>query len=184
MSELVFLLEEPSIVEVLKRILPPLVSDDIVLRFVPHQGKSDLENSISRTLRGWKTPGVRFVVVRDKDSGDCMKVKARIVELCKLGYRPDSLVRIVCPHLESWFLGDLLAVEKAFSAPGIAKRQVKRKYIDPDRLTNAEQELRKLIPRYQKIAGSRLIAQFMDVELNRSKSFQVFMSGVRQLVEK
>ena len=42
------------------------------LRFqcVPHDGKRDLMKSIPRKLRGWREPGVRFVVVQDQDQDD------------------------------------------------------------------------------------------------------------------
>ena len=183
MSELIFLLEEPSIVEVLRVLVPGLVPDDVICRFVPHEGKSDLEKSIPRKLRAWRTPGVRFVVVRDKDRGDCHVVKDKLLELCRKGRRPDTLVRIVCHHLESWYLGDLAAVEKAFELNGIARRQRQRKFRDPDVLPNAEQELRRLVPQYQKIAGSREIARHLNVGDNRSHSFGVFLSGVRSLFE-
>ncbi len=183
MSELVFLLEERSIVEVLRIVVPCLVPEDVTCHFVPHEGKSDLEKSIPRKLRAWRTPGVRFVVVRDKDQGDCRDVKHKLLELCRNGRRPDTLVRIVCHHLESWYLGDLAAVEKAFNLNGIAQRQGQRKFRDPDALPNAEQELRKLVPEYQKIAGSRDIAPHLALNNNRSHSFSVFLSGLRGLFE-
>jgi hypothetical protein len=181
MSELVFLLEERSMAEVLKRVIPQLLPGHIIPRFVPHEGKKDLERSIPRKLRAWRTPGVQFVVVRDKNSGDCKKVKKRLFALCKQGNRTDTLIRIVCHHLESWFLGDLAAVEKAYGLRGLARRQTERKYDRPDRLANAEQELRRLAPRYQKIGGSRLIAPHMDMDSNKSHSFQVFVNGIRRL---
>lgn len=182
MSELVFLLEERSMREVLQVIVPPLVPDHIRCRFVPHEGKKDLEKSIPRKLRAWRTPGVRFVVVRDKDAADCMVVKKRLVDLCVEGRRPDTLVRVVCHHLESWFLGDLAAVERAYGVNGLARRQNQRPFLNPDRLANAEEELRRLIPAYQKIGGSRLIASHLDVDSNKSQSFRVFLAGVRRLV--
>jgi len=183
MTEIVFLLEEASIVEVLNVIVPDLVPKGITCRFVPHEGKNDLEKSIPRKLKAWRTPGVRFVVVRDKDQGDCHAVKNKLLDLCRKGHRPDTLVRIVCHHLESWYLGDLAAVETAFGANGIARRQNKRKFRDPDALANAEQELCRIVPEYQKINGSRRIAPHLNLESNRSQSFNVFLAGVRRLVE-
>lgn len=182
MTELVFLLEEASIIEVLNIIVPKLVPKCITCRFIPHEGRSDLEKSIPRKLKAWRMPGVRFVVVRDKDSGDCHVVKDKLLELCRKGRRPDTLVRIVCHHLESWYLGDLAAVETAFGVNGIARRQSKRKFSDPDALANAEQELRRLVPEYQNINGSRRIAPHLNLESNHSHSFNVFLAGVRCLV--
>lgn len=183
MTELVFLLEETSIVELLKTIVPSLVPEQVQCRYIPHEGKSDLEKSIPRKLRAWNTPGVQFVVVRDKDQGDCHTVKDRLIELCNQGRRPNTLIRIVCHHVESWYLGDLAAVERAFVLKGIAQRQDQQKFREPDSLSNAEQELRRLVPQYQKIAGSREIAPHLDIDNNRSHSFGVFLSGVRGLFE-
>ena len=170
-----------SIVELLKVIVPSLVPKQVHCRYIPHEGKSDLEKSIPRKMRAWNTPGVLFVVVRDKDQGDCETVKDNLLKLCQRGMRPDTLVRIVCHHLESWYLGDLAAVEKAFALNGVARRQDQRKFRDPDALPNAEQELRRLVPQYQKIAGSRKIAVHLNIDKNRSHSFGVFLSGVRRL---
>jgi len=183
MNELVFLLEEASIVELLKVLVPRLVPEHVRCRYIPHEGKSDLEKSIPRKLRAWVNPEVRFVVVRDKDQGDCHAVKARLRTLCQEGRRPDTLIRIVCHHLESWYLGDLAAVEKAFALNGIARRQGQQKFRKPDVLANAEQELKRLAPQYQKIAGSREIAAHLNIDENRSHSFGVFLSGVRGLYE-
>ena len=181
MKELVFLLEEESIIEVLRVVVPRLVPEHVVCRYVPHDGKSDLERSIPRKLRAWRTPNVQFVVVRDKDRGDCHAVKDRLLELCREGRRPDTLVRIVCHHLESWYLGDLAAVEKAFNRTGLAQHRSRKKFRDPDSLSNAEQEFRRLVPEYQKVSGSRKIAPHLRMEGNRSHSFGVFLSGVRDL---
>jgi hypothetical protein len=183
MKEIVFLLEERSMLEMLQVLVPSLIPSGVQCRFIPHEGISDLEKSIPRKLRAWVDADARFVVVRDKHSADCKKVKQNLLRLCKEGHRPDTLVRIVCHELESWFLGDLAAVEKAYCLRGIAKRQEQAKYRTPDRLTNAEQELRRLTPRYQKIDGSRRIAPFMSIRDNKSHSFGVLIDGIRRLVE-
>jgi len=183
MSELVFLVEERSIIEVLRVIVPNIIPENVLCRYVPHEGKSDLEKSIPRKLRAWRTPGVRFVVVRDRDQKNCRVTKEHLLALCRKAKRPDTLVRIICHHLESWYLGDLAAVEAAFNMNGIARRQNQRKYRDPDALPNAEQELRRLAPQYQKIAGSRAIAPHLNLDNNRPHSFNVFLSGIRTLFE-
>lgn len=63
---------------------------------VPHEGKQDLEKSVPRKLRAWREPGVRFVVLRDKDGGDCRELKRKLVSLCEAGGYPNTLVRIAC----------------------------------------------------------------------------------------
>ena len=105
MSRLVFLLEEYSMAVLFEGLLPRIYPD-LPFLCISHEGKQDLEKSIPRKLRAWQEPGVRFVIVRDKDEGDCRRVKARLYSLCQTGRREDSLIRIACHELEAWYLGD------------------------------------------------------------------------------
>lgn len=181
MTHLVFLVEERSVGPVIDAVLPTIVAPGVTFQVVTHQGKQDLEKSIPRKLRAWRTPGTSFVVVRDKDSADCVALKARLSILCREAGRPDTLVRIVCTELESWFLGDLAALEGAFRRTGLAARAGEKKFRDPDALANAAEELRKIVPEYQKLSGARAVAPHLRVEANRSRSFRVFVDGVRRV---
>lgn len=77
MSRVVFLLEEPSMKVLLDGLLPRLFPG-LPFWCIAHEGKSDLELSIPRKLRAWREPGVRFVVIRDNDGGDCRGLKAAL----------------------------------------------------------------------------------------------------------
>ncbi|WP_218082987.1 DUF4276 family protein [Anthocerotibacter panamensis] len=91
-------------------------------------------------------------------------------------------MRIVCQELEAWFLGDFLAIESAFSRPGLAaKYQNKQKFRNPDNLGSPSNEIEKLLREYNKVSGAQLIAPHLDFECNRSPSFQAFLMGVRRL---
>lgn len=179
-GRVIFLVEERSIKTLLDlllpRLLPGWVADDH-FRCIPFEGKSDLENNIPRKLRAWREPGVRFVVVRDNDGADCRVLKAQLAQMCQQSGRPDALVRLVCQELESWYLGDLEAVDQAFRIHANTAAHRKR-FADPDMLTNAKQELRRLAPAYQQISGARALAPHIDPERNRSHSFQVFLRSV------
>jgi hypothetical protein len=107
--KIVFLLEEASIKEFLDIVLPKILSSGVTFMTVPHEGKQDLERSIPRKLRAWLEPNVRFVIVRDQDGTDCIRLKEKLYRQCVESGRPDTMVRIVCNELESWFLGDLPA---------------------------------------------------------------------------
>jgi hypothetical protein len=90
----------------------------------------------------------------------------------------------VCQSLESWYLGDLNAVAKAFAKPKLSTRANETKFRNPDnRIPYPEVELRKLIGRYKKIGDARRIAPYLSLESNTSKSFQIFVSGVCSLAE-
>ncbi|MEI6513945.1 MAG: DUF4276 family protein [bacterium] len=182
MSKLVFLLEEKSMEIVLENLLPRVLPG-VVCQFVSHEGKSDLELSIPRKLMAWKEPGVRFIVVRDNDGADCKQVKKRLLERCDSAGRADTLVRIVCQQLECWYIGDLLAIERAFNLPGLSALGKKQKYRNPDFLNNGSEEFKKLTGSSGKLSAARRIAQYIDPERNLSHSFQVFIAGVKRIAE-
>ena len=144
---------------------------------INHQGKSQLESSYPRKLRTWNELGVRFLILRDNDGSDCRELKRRLVRLVPPG-SPEHRIRIVCQELESWFLGDLAAVVKAY--PGARRkpnfRQCERS--DPDQATNAADLLKELTGTGVKVERAKSIAKHMTPALNRSHSFQVFCSTV------
>jgi len=176
---LVFMVEERSMKELLDLILPKIVPDDIEWLIIPHNGKGDLQTSIPRKLRKWSIPDDKFIIVHDQDSNDCMQLKADLLSLCAAG-RNDHLVRIVCTELESWYFGDLSAVSTAFGKD-VTAMSAKSKYRNPDKLKNAKEELRKWIPEYQPVDGTKKIAVHMNLEMNTSNSFKIFVSGVRKM---
>ena len=182
MTQLVFFLEEPSAEEMLKAVLPKFLPDAVETQFIVFEGKQDLEKRLFKKLRGWLWADARFIVLRDQDSGNCVEIKRRLKQICVDAGRPESLIRIACHELESFYLGDLAAVAKAFQNPGIEKMQRKANYKKPDRLANPKQELKKLIPQYQQISGSRDIAEWMNIDENKSHSFNILISGIKQLV--
>ena len=168
--------------EFLDGFLPRILPEGVTFTVVPHEGKSDLERSLPRKLRGWRTPDTRFVVVRDQDSARCVDVKASLVRLCAQAGRPDSLVRVACHELESWFLGDLQALADAYGTPALSAHVGRSKWRDPDRLGSPSQELVRLVPTYQKVAGARLMGPRLDPSRCTSGSLRTFVSGVQRLV--
>lgn len=184
MSELVFFLEEPSAQAMLEGLLPRLLPEIKTVRYIVFEGKQDLEKQIQRRLRGYRSPGAKFVVLRDQDSADCRIVKAGLKKKCEDAGRPETLIRIACHELESWYLGDLAAVETALQIRGLGGFQNGAKYRRPDNIANAAEELSKLTKGvYQKILGSRVIGPLLDLENTRSPSFRVFISGLRTLAQ-
>lgn len=181
---LVFLLEEESAKALLDILLPKILPPAVTFRCIPHEGKQDLEKSIPRKLKAWLEPDTYFVIMRDKDKADCIEIKKRLVTLCQQANRGDSLVRIACHELESWFLGDLAAVEQAFQIKNLSAKQQSKKYKNPDNLSNASEELGKLVKGYQKVSGAKKIASYLDFDNNYSISFNCFISGIKHLIAK
>jgi hypothetical protein len=180
---LVFFLEEPSARAMLKGLLPRLLPMEWQVRYVVFEGKQDLEKQLPRKLQAWRLPGCEFVILRDKDCGDCMVIRQRLVEKCCAANKPKALVRIAIHEIESWYLGDLAAVEAGLGVSNLAKKQGSRKFREPDKLANPTQELRRLTSdRYQKVSGSRDIGIHLSIENNRSQSFRKFISGVKNII--
>ncbi len=181
-SKIVFLLEELSAKEMLDGVMPRLLPREIKYQCVVFSGKGDLEKRLGKRLRAWQEPNVCFVVVRDQDSGDCLVIKQRLLDICRRAGRTDAMVRIACRELESWYLADLSAVEAGLGIKGIAGKQGKRKFRHPDKLPSPAKELETLTDgRYQKVAGSRAIGPYLDLSNQRSNSFSVFIEAIRNI---
>ena len=74
--------EKPSMKATLEHLLPRLGISLVTVTIIAHQGKSDLEKSIPRKLRGWQDPAARFLILRDNDRGDCRARKAHLGSWC------------------------------------------------------------------------------------------------------
>ncbi|HAX41693.1 MAG TPA: DUF4276 family protein [Bryobacteraceae bacterium] len=184
MSEIVFLLEEVSAREFLKQLLPRVLPADraIPYRFIVFEGKQDLDRQIERRIRGYVNPQARFIVLRDQDNADCLELKKALSRKCEASGKNDVIVRIACRELESFYLGDLAAVEAAFGIRGLTQRQNERKFREPDRLGSPSQELERLTKRrYQKVSGSRAIAAHLRIEDSRSRSFGHLVDAIRRV---
>ena len=185
-------MEEPSIEEVLRVILPKVLPDGWVLDvncFIRHHdGKQDLQQSIPRKIRvaSKKDITTGFIIVQDQDCNDCRLLKSQLAGLCddaQTGNHPVPYkVRIVCHELEAWYLGDMDAIEKVFPRFHAAQYRGKKKFRKPDDCMNPKQELKKIVGDYGQIATARKIAPHLDIEGNTSPSFRCFIDGLRQMV--
>lgn len=127
-------------------------------------------------------PQARFIVLRDQDNADCLELKKALSRICEASGKNDVIVRIACRELESFYLGDLAAVEAAFGIRGLTQRQNERKFREPDRLGSPSQELERLTKRrYQKVSGSRAIAEHLRIEDSRSRSFGHLVDAIRRV---
>lgn len=180
MNRIVLLLEERSMAQFLEALLPRAIPDASFV-CIEHEGKQDLEKGLVSRLRAWREPGVRFVVVRDQDSDDCVTLKRKLAGLCNRAGKRNALVRIACRELESWYLGDLAALAAEYGVTAIANLGGKRKYRDPDRISSPSEELHRLLPEYQKMDGARRMGACIALSGGSSRSFEVFVEGVIRL---
>ncbi|MES2877826.1 MAG: DUF4276 family protein [Pseudomonadota bacterium] len=183
-GRIIFLLEEPSMKILLDGLLPRLFPGWVVnqhFQCVKHDGKSDLDRSIPRKLSAWRIPGDRFVIVRDNDNTDCLQLKARLQALCLVSGHPETLIRLACQELESWYVGDLQSLAQAFDDPKLDTPALRKRFAVPDDWQKPSVELERLIPAFQKGSGARTMAVYLRETSNRSVSFQMFVRGVRRV---
>lgn len=184
MKEIVFLLEEPSAKAMLESLLPRMLNEGTGFRCIPFEGKQDLEKQLTRKIRAYQNQTARFIILRDLDSHpNCLQVKQRLLDLCHAsGKANQCLVRIACRELETFYLADLPAVERAFAMPGLASQQHSRKFRSPDALGSPSKELKTLTKgRYEKVAGSRAIGELLVLDNERSPSFRNLLIAIRRM---
>jgi hypothetical protein len=174
-------LEEPSAEAMLQGLLPRILPTTITPRFVVFEGKQDLEKQLLRKIRGYRVPGACFVVMRDKDIGDCHIIKRKLSEICIEAGKGNTVIRIACHEIESWYLADLAAVEIGLDQQNLVQLQNKPMYSNPDDYPTPSKTLLKIVPSYQKVTGSRAIGPHLNPYNSRSNSFKVFIEGIRKV---
>ena len=198
-----FLVEELSTEAALSNLVPNILEAEHTFAVHPFQGKADLLANLPARLqayRTWLPKDWRIVVLIDEDREDCKALKGQLEKAAKKaglvtrtstkGQSPFQILnRLAIEELEAWFFGDVLAVKAAYPRV-LATLSKKAKYRDPDSIVGGtwealERELKKAgyyptgMP---KIEVSRNVSHYMDVERNRSRSFQVFVDGLKACV--
>ena len=169
------------------------------LRGVTDPSKRILLDRLPRLLRGYgrslKDIGdlAAVVVVVDLDSRDCMAFKRELLDVLNTcNPRPRTLLRIAIEESEAWLPGDRDAVKTAYPD---AKDPVLDRYVQ-DSICGTWEVLADAVhpggSAQLKASGypatgaakcewAENIAPHLDVERNRSRSFQVFRDGVTTL---
>ena len=185
-KELIFMLEERSAEVMLRMIMPKILEEEsqIECKYLVFEGKNDLDKKLNRRIKDYQNPNAYFLIIRDKDRGDCKIIKEDLINKIPNSKHQKSLVRIACHELESFYLGDLPAIERGMDI-NILKFYHKRKYQRPDNLANAKQELQKLTKnKYQPIGGSRAIASHINLAgNNKSYSFNMLINGIKKSIK-
>jgi hypothetical protein len=185
MAKIEILVEEKSMKELLSVILPKIVNERWVLDYNyfirSFEGKSDLQKGIPKkvkVLSNWPNEATGVVILQDQDSSDCKVLKKKLLDLCNENGNCPRLVRIVCLELEAWYIGDFEAVNKAYPSFKYKQYINKAKFRKPDSC-NACDELKKILPEFQKVSSAKKIAPFLNFKINKSESFNQTIRGIR-----
>lgn len=199
-----FFLEEPSAEEALKHLLPKILADDVSYEFHTYEGIDKMLIELPKRLKGLKgiPDNWRIIVLIDEDRKDCNELKEFLEKVAleadfvtKSSAAPNEnfqvVNRIAIEELEAWFFGDVEAMHAAY--PRIPKSlQSKAKYRNPDAITGGtfkalecllkQKKYYKKMDRLSKPTVAQNIAPHMVPNRNRSKSFQVFVDGLKACV--
>lgn len=197
-----FFLEEPSAEEALRYILPKILLPDVICIFHAFEGRDDMLAELPKHLKGhqWITGDWRIIVLIDEDRRDCHELKAYLEKAAyEAGFVTKSSVtpnedfqivnRIAVEELEAWFFGDIEAMHAAYSRIPV-NLQSKAKYRNPDAIRGGTYEALEQLLRQKNYYKGRIhkptvaqnIAQHMVPSRNRSKSFRVFVEGLKACV--
>lgn len=197
-----FLLEEPSLEEALKHILPKISRNKATFRTHIFRGKTDLIRKLPGRLKGysaWLPENYKIIVLIDEDREDCQQLKQQLEAIAQsagLTTKSSSpankayqvINRIVIEELEAWFFGDVDAICQAYPkvSPNLANQA---RYRDPDAIQGGTWEaLERVLKRagyhkggLEKFRAAREIAPHMNPSMNRSRSFQVFYKSLLEM---
>jgi hypothetical protein len=197
------LVEESSAEAALRNILPRILNPSDSFEIHPFQGKPDLLVKLPQRLKGYQTwlpPDWRIVVLIDADDDNCRGLKDRLEQIAarsglvtkttRRGEEPfQVLSRLAIEELEAWFLGDAEALHAAYPRipPNLGQ---KARFRDPDAVKGGtwealERELKRKGYHPEgspKITVAREVSRYMVPERNRSRSFQVFRQGLREVI--
>jgi len=189
MNTLYILTEEPSIKNIFEMVLPQILPQNIGFRILVHQGKNDLEKALTEKIISLsKIGGAKILITIDQDTNDCKQLKQRLINLMSENCNCDYKIRIVCKELESWLLGDLSAIEKAYPRFRSMLFAKKTQIRDVDKIKGKPSDfLLRIIPEYKdreklpKLEFSKKVAPFMDIDNNSSPSFNHTIDAIRKL---
>jgi hypothetical protein len=199
-----FLVEDESMAEALRYLVPKMVESTVQFDIHAFQGKPDLLKSLPARMRGyahWQSGDLRIVVIVDRDNEDCRKLKKRLDDTATdAGFRMHAharrkqssrvLNRVAIEELEAWFFGDTDALREAY--PRVPKSlSSKKPFRDPDaikggtweRLEKTLQDVGYYLNGLPKVEVAREVARRMEPARNRSRSFQVFREGLLALAK-
>lgn len=198
LDKLIVFVEEYSMEGALEQLLPKLLGD-IEFQIIRFQCKDDLLKHAPDRLRGfaaWLPASWRILVLVDRDDDDCEHLKMRLERMAAGAglltktnagrvQRFQIVNRIAIEELEAWFFGDWAAVQAAYPRVPAAVPQ-KAGLRDPDAIAGGTWEaLERVLKKagyfstgLRKLELARSVAGHMDIQRNRSRSFQAFAGAV------
>ncbi len=180
--------EEQSAEKCFESFLPKVVLDSERFKIFSHGGRENLLQALKKTLPSVsKVDGAKILVTIDQDNYSCKELKQKLEEIIKENCHCPYKIRIVCKELESWFLGDLEAISKAYPRLKSGKYRNKPEIKNVDEINKPSEKLIKMI---KEIDGrkflskgelSEKISPHLNIDINSSVSFQQTIQAIKSL---
>lgn len=191
---LVLLLEEQSMENVLKALLPKLSSqEEHSWELHSYFGKKNLLKQLPKLLRAysrWIPEHYRIIIIVDQDRDDCSELKQSILSaVYECGLQDRAIVRIVVVMLETWYLGDPNALVAVF--PKLKRLHISQKaiYRQVEARPNPAEDIDRVLKSvgydgYLKVQHSIDISPHLNIDkgLNRAHSFGVTIESIRSIL--
>jgi len=212
LERLIVCVEEYSMEAALQILLPRMLGDiDFqIIRFQCKDDMLKQLPKRLKGFSSWLPENWSILVLVDRDDDDCVKLKAQLEQMAEeagfltktnalsgpclsgpgrsgQGFKVTN--RIIIEELEAWYFGDWDAVRTAY--PKVAKTiPVKTGYRDPDAIRGGTWEaLERIMKRagyfstgLRKTECARQVAQYMNLQQNRSHSFKMFYTAVNTII--
>jgi hypothetical protein len=183
--------EETSAEKCFEAILPKIILDSQSFKILAHGGRENLKKALKTTLpKISESNGVRILITIDQDKHDCKNLKKELQEIIQKNCRCSYKIRIVCKELESWFLGDLEAISKAYPRFRADKYRNKSDMRNVDAINSPSKKLLKIITQLEgrkflsKNELSEKISNHLDLTKNTSNSFNQTVQAIKFLFQK
>ncbi|MEO5369321.1 MAG: DUF4276 family protein [Magnetococcus sp. DMHC-1] len=196
--------EEFSMAETLRVLLPKLTKERVQWEVINHGSKDRLLKNLPNRFQGYcalsQVMDLRLLVLVDRDDDNCFVLKEKLEKIAKdkglvtkSASLPDGsfmvVNRIVVEELEAWFFGDIPALCKAYRRIS-ATLGSNKKFRNPDAIRGGtwealHREMNKVgyyHGHFPKIEVARNVTPHMSLSANRSASFQAFCQGVEALL--
>ena len=169
---------------VLKAILKTLKIDNYTI--FSYQGREDLKKNFSNIIKNYF--GYKFIFLIDQDENNCKKIKKDIQELIPKKFNKNNyFIRIVCTELESWYWGDMEAIEKSFPRFNKENYLNKHTFKQVDLIKNPSKLLLNSIPEFKKDTflkkkfTAEKISPNLNINKNTSPSFNHVVNAIKKL---
>lgn len=192
MKRLLFMVEGPADAEFLEAFLPGIGIRPQLCKIRNYGGRSCLLDEIAVELGGPEVRGAVILIDQDDlakqdEYGDCTELKAVFAAAAGSGAGKPVRVRIACQERESWYLGDVSALQEAFPNTPAASWKKMGAPDNPDAVINPSEKLAG-IRGFNHMEAARRMGKILGRKCgsggyggNRSASFRCFVKGAREI---